>query len=65
MSTEGALIEFLDQIHVDIGKALDMVDDSILLRKLFNAGFCGVSHCWFQSYLVDRKQGVKIEVLKR
>lgn len=73
LSTEGALTEFLNQIYtglnddqhtsgifIDVKKAFDMVDHKILLQKLYNAGFRGVSQDWFSSYFDKRKQCVKV-----
>ncbi len=37
-------------IFIDIKKAFDMVDHSIILDKLYNDGFRGVSHGWLKYY---------------
>ena len=37
-----------------------MVDNSILLGKLYHYGIRGIVHKWFHSYLADRKQFVTI-----
>lgn len=73
-NTESALIEFLNGVHsnlnrkkfagavfIDIKKAFDMVDHSLLLHKLFLLGFRGVPYKWFVSYLSNRFFKVKID----
>lgn len=73
LSTEDALLDFctiiqkgLDSkkscaaLFVDITKAFDMVNHSILLQKLYNAGFRGFFYSWLESYLKNRTQKVKI-----
>ncbi|CAB4042884.1 Hypothetical predicted protein, partial [Paramuricea clavata] len=47
-------------IFLDLKKAFDCVDHSILLRKLYNYGIRGKSFQWFQSYLSDRVQMCKV-----
>lgn len=74
LSTEDALLDFCSFIYkaiderkscaslfVDITKAFDMVDHTILLSKLNSAGFRGNILRWFESYLTKRVQKVKIE----
>ena len=58
--------QFLDEgsfgcgIFVDLQKALDTVDQKILLHKLEYYGIRGICNDWFKSYLSDQKQFVSI-----
>jgi hypothetical protein len=76
MSTESALLDFLDTIHnglnsgkscaglfIDASKAFDMVDHKVLLSIMNNIGFRGVTNKWFASYLENRTVRVKINYI--
>ena len=75
-STEEALLHFLSDIYstindslipsalfVDISKAFDSVDHNILLDKLSHLGVRGNIFKWFESYLRNRFQIVKVNGL--
>ena len=72
-STGLALIDVVDQIYqsldnhekvigiyLDLQKAFDTVDHTILLAKLYHYGIRGNVYEWFKDYLSDRKQYVCI-----
>ena len=48
-------------VFIDLSKAFDTVDHKILLKKLKKYGVTGEELMWFESYLSNRKQFVKIE----
>ena len=71
-STEHALLELIDQIcdsfndknyflgiFVDLSKAFDTVDHSILLKKLEHYGIKGRNLSWLQSCLSNHKQYIE------
>ena len=72
-STDHAVVQLVDQIiesfennqytlgvFIDLSKAFDTVDHSILLKKLELYGITDRNHVWLKSYLSDRRQFVQI-----
>lgn len=47
-------------VFVDLQKAFDTVDHSILISKLNHYGIRGIANDWFKSYLLNRSQFVSI-----
>ena len=43
-------------VFIDFRKAFDVIDDELLLKKLFIYGATPSSVAWFKSYLFERKQ---------
>ena len=72
-STQHAIIEFLNtmktnldrhlyscDVFIDVKKALDTVEHSLLLNKLHQHGFRGVINNWFSSYLRNWTQTTQV-----
>ena len=72
-STEHAIVQLVDQIlesfeynkytlgvFIDLSKAFDTVDHSILLKKLELYGVTDRNHSWFKNYLSNGKQFIQI-----
>ena len=47
-------------IFIDLKKAFDTVDHTILLQKMEHYGIRGISNKWFQNYLTNREQFVSV-----
>ena len=73
-STNHALIEITESIRkaldnknfacgifIDLQKAFDTVNHSILVNKLDYYGIRGISNKWFKSYLSNRSQFVSVQ----
>ena len=52
--------QFSCGVFIDLQKAFDTVDHTILLNKLKHYGIRGKANKWFHSYLTDRRQFVSI-----
>ena len=73
MSTSLAIIELVEEItnsldnheatvgsFIDLKKAFDTVDHSILIEKLYHYGIRGTANKWIGSYLMNINQYVNI-----
>ena len=72
-STDHTVVQLVDQIiesfqnnkytlgiFIDLSKAVDTVDQSILLKKLEIYGITNRNHGWVESYLSNRRQFIQI-----
>jgi len=53
--------EYCVGVFLDVKKAFDTVNHKILLKKLENAGVRGVALRWFENFLKNRCQRVKVD----
>ena len=73
LSIEPVIFRLVDQIYkpfekehytldafIDLSKAFDTVDHTILIRKLEMYGIKGTNLAWFRSYLTNRIQYISI-----
>ena len=73
-STESALLHFTDKllnnmdqrkisviVLLDLSKAFDSIQHDLMLCKLFKAGVSETVSAWFESYLSQSTQVVKIQ----
>ena len=51
-------------LFIDICKAFDAINHSVLFHELHNIGFRGLMHAWLQSYLSFRFQFVELNGIK-
>ena len=48
-------------VYIELSKAFDTVNHSILLKKIQNVGVKRRVYDWFRTYLTDRKQYVAVD----
>ncbi|XP_033121556.1 uncharacterized protein LOC117120638 [Anneissia japonica] len=53
--------ECILSVYLDMSAAFDTIDHNILLNRLIDIGISGSALGWFQSYLISRRQCVKIK----
>ena len=51
---------YVGAVFVDLSKAFDMVNHTLLIDKLSSLGITGIENRWFQSYLNNRTQCVSL-----
>ena len=52
--------EFILAVLCDLSMALDLINHEILLMKINNYGISGIAHDWFEQYISDRQQCIKV-----
>ena len=73
-NTKDAIFEFMDYaydsihnsecliaVYIDLSKAFDTVNHSIMVEKLHHIWVSGIIFDWFKTYLADRKQYVAFD----
>ena len=50
--------EFAVTLFLDLSKAFDTVNHSVILSKLSHSGVVGIENMWFKFYLQHRRQRV-------